>query len=350
MDDGIPCLPTRNELKTFYLHEDNLADLMFIVGTGFEAKHAGRNNIDHEIASNNKTSTKAGSIIASPTPGVCNNIDVTTCLDGNKQDGQRCNLPEHRNLSLSPHPPQGKDAPPQSILPITSIPQPISSGGGATDSKASVYKFIITGALMNKTSNQRHQKLAQRWLLQANERLEGIKGIRLENVQVDGKRSTERIITVTSNFTTTETKKKVLKALKGWSSIETVFEEEEYPEWVVTGVPSGDPLEIAERIAQTTNTILGPRKPMFLVRGYATGTLRFCTIPETNPGKTVKLGGKSLGISRYGGNRHGGNHKRADQTPSSRKVAKTICFKCRKNGHLSAECPRRAYVATQPQQ
>ena len=69
----------------------------------------------------------------------------------------------------------------------------------------SVYHFIITGAKMVKVSNKINKKLAQRWVIQANERM-NMDSIQVESVCVDGKHSTERKITVNSALTKLETR------------------------------------------------------------------------------------------------------------------------------------------------
>ena len=155
------------------------------VGNGIETGQAGRSNIDRGIATSNKTSGKAGTITDNLTSDREYYDDKhinyhntalqqpptshPTPLYREEPDDQRCNLQPPGSLSVSPRPPKEKHALPQSTLPFT------------------IHKFIITGAKISKTTNQCHQKLAQHWLLQANERLKGIREIRLENVQVDGK-------------------------------------------------------------------------------------------------------------------------------------------------------------------
>lgn len=154
-----------------------------------------------------------------------------------------------------------------------------------------------------------HKNLAQDWIANANKRIMAASGteIQLENIRVDGERPTERILRVSSTMAEVEEKEHLLRALSGWNSVEVVFQEGEYPEWVLMGVPitrRSHPTDIAKCIAHITNMYLGPRRATFLVRRATIGDLRFSTSNEDTPPETIELNGKLLHIMAYKSYRH----------------------------------------------
>lgn len=340
LDDEITCLPTRNELQKFYLHECKLMDLISAVTT--EVRLSGKNRLRGESAIGNGTPIESDKIAeiscrdsggginpdkdipavqqqpaSSPqSPDIPHQADSGVKKPWRYRDDQGYTPPPARP-AISPILPQQEQQqidPPldsatsviNSLQPPISIKAPSQAGNlvATNPSPCKLYTFILTGTEMQKMSSKPIKKLVQRWLLEANERVSvntENSGIQLQDLRVDGKSPMERIITVTSNLDSIETKERILGALRGWNSIEAVFQETDYPQWVIKGAPLGDPRQIAESVARVAKTRLGPRRPVYLARGANTGILRFSTVAGESPmaAQTVELDGKLLSIDHY---------------------------------------------------